>query len=83
MNMMTLTLKEFDNLRMSNHVTVRFYSSKNGLNNFYVQVVIQMLRKYDSIYRGVFNVKKKISHYNYKIQQNQSCRPSPTHNAHA
>ena len=39
MNMVTLKLKEFDNLCMSNCVTVRL---KNTLNNFYVQVVIEM-----------------------------------------
>ena len=33
-NMMTPKLKEVDNLHMSNHVTVCFYSSKNALNNF-------------------------------------------------
>ena len=79
---MALKLKEVDNLRMSNHVTVRFYSSKNALNDFKVQVVIEMLRKLHSIYCGIFNAKKKISHYSYEIQQNLSCRPSPSHNAH-
>ena len=34
MNMMTLKLKEVDNLRMSSRVTVRLYSFKNALNNF-------------------------------------------------
>ena len=59
MNIMTLKLKEVDNLRMSNRVTVRFYSSKNALNSFSLEVVRAMYQKLCSIHHSVFNAKKK------------------------